>query len=181
MSKYYDVIDSRLAFQGQIFKVFVDRVRLPDGRVVEREVLAHFGAVGIVPITNDSEVILVEQYRHAARRRLWEIPAGKLNADEDPLDCAVRELKEETGVTTAAIKKLAEFYNSPGYSNELFHLYLAKVDSVEETDPDGDEESDLRIMKLPLTEALKKIETGEICDAKTIIGLLMTEHLQKNR
>lgn len=181
MSEDYELIDSKRVFDGEIIKVYVDHVRMPGGRVVEREVLAHFGAVGIVPVTSDNEVMIVEQYRHAARRRLWEIPAGKLDRNEDPLDCAIRELKEETGVTASEIVKIAEFYNSPGYSNERFHLYFAKIATIGEAEPDGDEESDLKIMIIPLAEALSKIDEGEICDAKSIIGLLLTDRWLKSR
>lgn len=175
MAKEYKIIDSRQVFQGKIFKIFVDNVRMPSGNIVEREVLSHFGAVGIVPITEKNEVILVEQYRHAARQRLWEIPAGKLDKDEDPRDCAVRELKEETGITAADIIKLVEFYNAPGYSNERFYLYMAKGLTIGEAQPDGDEEQDLKVIKLPLSKALSMMRSGEICDAKSIIGLLLAE------
>lgn len=177
----YQIIDSKQAFNGEIFKIFVDHVRLPGGQVVEREVLAHAGAVGIVPVTADNNIILVEQYRHAARRRLWEIPAGKLDGGEKPLDCAARELREETGAIAGKITKLAEFYNSPGYSNERFHLYLAEVEAIGEPQPDGDEESDLGLMTLPLPDALKKVDSGEICDAKSIIGLFMADRVIKSR
>jgi len=175
MAKEYKVIDSRQVFQGAIFKIFVDKVRMPNGNIVEREVLSHFGAVGIVPMTKNNEVVLVEQYRHAAGQRLWEIPAGKLDKDEDPLDCAVRELKEETGFAADEMIKLVDFYNAPGYSSERFHLFLAKGLRAGEAQPDGDEEHDLAMMTLPLSKALAMIYSGEIYDAKSIIGLLLAE------
>lgn len=175
MSDDYKLLESNKVFEGHIFKIFVDKVMMPSGRVVEREILSHAGAVGIVPVTADNEVILVEQYRHAAGRRIWEIPAGKLDGDEDPLDCAVRELREETGATASEIKELAEFYNAPGYSDERFFLYLARVVNLSAPQPDGDEEEDINIAVLPIKSALEKIKEGEIRDAKTIIGLLMAD------
>jgi len=175
LSNDYQVVDSRKVFQGKIFTIFVDDVRMPGGKVVEREILAHAGAVGIVPVTADNKVILVEQYRHATKGRIWEIPAGKLDSEEDPLDCAIRELEEETGAKTDKMEKIAEFYNAPGYSNERFHLYLARVTAIGPAKPDGDEEEDMRVRQVPLAEALSAVDTGEINDAKSIIGLLMTD------
>lgn len=173
MNDKYKVKETKKIFSGHIFKIFVDLVEMPSGRVVEREMLAHGGAVGIVPITSKREVLLVEQYRHAVRDRILEIPAGKLNADEDPLECAVRELKEETGATVSRIEKLSEFFNAPGYSSEIFYLYLAHIDSIGDPEPDGDEEEDMNVIRILLDEALDMVKNGKINDAKTIIGLLL--------
>ncbi len=175
MAEEYKVINSRQVFQGAIFKIFVDNVRMPNGKVVEREVLSHFGAVGIIPMTKNNEVVLVEQYRHAARQRLWEIPAGKLVQGEDPRSCAIRELKEETGIVADEMVKLVDFYNAPGYSSERFYLYLAKGLAMGEAEPDGEEEDDLKMTTFSLAKALSMVWSGEICDAKSIIGLLMAE------
>ncbi len=173
MNKKYKVKETKKVFSGHIFKIFVDMVEMPSGRVVEREMLAHSGAVGIVPITSNRDVLLVEQYRHAVKDRMLEIPAGKLDVDEDPLECAVRELKEETGATISEIEKLSEFFNAPGYSSEVFYLYLARVESIGEPEPDGDEEEDMGVIRIPFDEAADMVKTGKIKDAKTIIGLLL--------
>ncbi len=175
MTDKYILKKTKQVFDGHIFKVFVDMVEMPSGRVVEREILSHPGAVGIVPITFDGDILLVEQYRHAAGERILEIPAGKLDNDEDPFNCAIRELKEETGATVSQMEKLSEFLNAPGYSNEKFYLYLAHIDSIGEPEPDGDEEEDMQVIRLSLEDALNLVKTGRIRDAKTIIGLLLTK------
>jgi ADP-ribose pyrophosphatase len=181
--KDYKILESKKVFQGKIFTVSVDQVKTPNGKVVEREVLSHFGAVGIVPLIKRQEVILVQQYRHAVNRRLWEIPAGKLDRPELPGECAKRELQEETGAICSQLTKLAEFYNSPGYSSEKFYLYLAEVSAQKESNPDGEEELDMEMKTFPLEKSLAMINSGEICDAKSIIGILMAERWirQQNR
>lgn len=170
----YQTVKSEIKYKGHIFTVRQDQVRMPQGNIAIREVLLHGGAVGIVPLTAHKEVVLVKQYRHATNKYLVEIPAGKLAPDEDPQLCAVRELKEETGVEADSLIKLAEFYNSPGYSSERFHLYLAKIKSIGKMEPDGDEELEMERLIMPLEKALSLVDKGEICDAKSIIGLLMT-------
>lgn len=172
MSKY-QIVKSEIKYQGHIFTVRQDQVRMPLGNIAIREVLLHAGAVGIVPLTAKSEVVLVRQYRHATQKYLLEIPAGKLAPSEDPKLCALRELREETGVEAESLIKLAEFYNSPGYSSERFHLYLAKIKSLGEMQPDGDEELEMERLIMPFAEALSLVDKGVICDAKSIIGLLM--------
>lgn len=173
--KKYEVLRSREVWEGHIFKVRVDDVRMPSGAIVEREVISHAGAVGVVPITSDGEVIMVRQYRHAIGGYLLEIPAGKRDRVEPPTECAKRELKEEAGATFSDLFELNEFHNSPGYSSELFHLYLAKVTSIGEMEPDGEEEMEMEREIVPLKEALNMIDDGRIVDAKTIIGLLLAD------
>ena len=175
----YEVVGSREVWEGHIFKIHVDDVRMPDGEVVEREVLTHAGAVGVVPLTAEREVILVRQYRHAVRGYLLEIPAGKRDRVEPPTECARRELKEEAGAEFSNLFELNTFYNSPGYSSELFHLYLAEVTSIGEMEPDGHEEMEMEREIIPLDEALRMIDDGRIVDAKTIIGLLLAERWLK--
>lgn len=176
MDERYKILDSRVVFQGHIFKVSLDQVRMPGGDVVERERISHGGAVGIVPLTSKGQVLLVRQYRHAVRRHLLEIPAGKLDAGEDPESCARRELLEEVGATAGELAGLATFYNSPGYSSELFHLYTAMVsDELGAPQPDGHEEEDMEVVPVSLDEALALVDNGTICDAKSMIGLLLAE------
>jgi len=177
----YQIVKSEIKYRGHIFTVRQDEVLMPQGNVAIREVLLHGGAVGIVPLTVSNEVVLVRQYRHATQKYLLEIPAGKLAAEEDPELCALRELREETGVEAESLVKLAEFYNSPGYSSERFHLYLAKIKAIGAMQPDGDEELEMERLILPLTEALSLVDKGEICDAKSIIGLLMTARWLSNK
>lgn len=171
----YKIVGSKQVWEGHIFKVRVDDVRMPDGEVVEREVISHAGAVGVVPVTADGQVVLVRQYRHAVRGYLLEIPAGKRDRVEAPTECAKRELKEEAGVEYSNLFELIEFHNSPGYSSELFHLYLAQVSSIGEMEPDGHEELDMEREIVPLEAALTMIDDGRIVDAKTIVGLLLAD------
>ena len=169
----YQVVSSREVWQGHIYSIRVDDVRMPDGNIREREVLTHAGAVGVVAVTVDREVVLVRQYRHAIGGYLLEIPAGKRDRDEPPGECARRELKEEAGVEFRELIELTEFYNSPGYSSELFHLFMAEITAIGEMEPDGDEELDMERVIIPLDEALAMIDRREIIDAKSIIGLLL--------
>ena len=181
MGKKYETLDSKEVWNGHIFRVRVDQVRMPAGHIAEREVISHAGAVGIVPVTARSEVILVRQYRHAIEDYLLEIPAGKLDRVETPLECAFRELKEEAGADATELVELAQFYNSPGYSSELFHLYGALVANIGEVQPDGEEEQDMERVIIPLSEALEMTTGGEINDAKTVIGLFLADRWVQNQ
>lgn len=168
----HEILKSEQAFDGRVIRVFLDDVKLPDGRTARWERVAHPGAVGIVPLLESGEVLMVRQYRHAVRGVLLEIPAGKLDAGEPPLECAHRELEEEVGMKAGEMLKLAEFYNSPGYSDEYFHLYLARDLTDGEAEPEADEF--LELSRIRLEEALGMVSTGEIRDAKSIIGLSLT-------
>jgi ADP-ribose diphosphatase len=165
----HEITNSEKAFDGRVVKVFLDDVRLPDGRSARWERVAHPGAVGIVPLLESGEVLMVRQYRHAVRGVLLEIPAGKLDEGEPPLECAHRELEEEVGMKAGEMLKLAEFYNSPGYSDEYFHLYLARDLAPGNAEPEADEF--LEPVRIRLADALRMISNGEIRDAKSIIGL----------
>lgn len=149
-------------------------MKLPDGREASREVVEHSGAVGVVPLTGEGQVYLVRQYRYPIGKVTLEIPAGKLEEGEDPLDCARRELKEEVGIEASRWEPLLTFYTTPGFSNEVMHLFLATELSKKEAQPDQDEF--LQIVSLPLEEALEKARTGEIMDAKTILSLLLVRY-----
>lgn len=165
-------LSSQRAFSGRIIEVFQEDVRLPDGRTVLWERVSHMGAVGMVPLMPDGRVLLVRQYRHAVGGVLLEIPAGKLDRDEPPQACARRELTEEVGYRAEEMLKLADFYNSPGYSNEYFYLYLARGLKREEAESEADEF--LEVVSFPLETCLSLISKGEIEDAKTIIGVALT-------
>jgi len=171
----YRVIKSVVKFKGKILTLIVDQVRLPHGVICEREVVKHKGAVGIVPLNEQNEVILVKQYRHPIGDFLLEIPAGKLSGREDPLQCAIRELGEETGNKCRRMIKLAQFYTTPGYSDEFFHLYLATDLEDGSVQPKGGEELEMKVVKIPLRNAWDIISSGEIRDGKTIIGLSLAQ------
>jgi len=157
-------------YEGRIINVRVDTVELPNKKYSKREIVEHPGAVGIVAITQDKKIILVKQFRKPVEKTLLEIPAGKLEPNEDPRNCATRELEEETGFASDNIKKLMEFYTTPGFSNEVMHIYLAE--NLREGNVNLDEDENIEIVKLPIEEVVDMIRNGQIKDAKTIVGVL---------
>lgn len=167
----HEILSTEQVFDGKVVKVFLDDVRLPDGRTVTWERVEHPGAVGMVPLTEDGSVLMVKQYRHAVRGVLLEIPAGKLDQGEDPWECVRRELGEEVGMKAADTVLLAEFYNSPGYSDERFFLYLCRGLARAACEPEPDEFLD--VIEVPLGEGLALIADGRVRDAKSIIGLTL--------
>lgn len=161
---------SEKIYEGRIINVKIDTIELPNKKYSKREIVEHPGAVGIVPITANGEIILVRQFRKAVEKALLEIPAGRLETDEEPSQCAIRELKEETGYTAKNIKKMFEFYSAPGFSTEKIYVYLAQ--DIIKGAPQPDEGEYIEVIKMPLEEALEKVRTGEIRDSKTIIAIL---------
>ncbi|MDX9871896.1 MAG: NUDIX hydrolase [Clostridia bacterium] len=156
--------------KGKYLTYRMDEVIISTGKTSTREILLHPGAVVVAALTEEQEIVMVRQYRYAAGQILLELPAGKLEAGEDPLECARRELSEETGFEAEEWEKLTEFYTAPGYTNEMMHLYLARGLQEKKAHPDTDEV--IEYEKIPLArlqEAL--LETGGIKDAKSIIGL----------
>lgn len=162
-------ISTQPIFTGKILKLRVDTVELPDGRESTREIVEHRGAVAIVVVNDDNEIFMVRQYRKPVEKVLLEIPAGTMEENEDPLDCARRELSEETGLTAANWEHILSYYSAPGFSDELLHLYLATGLEPGDTHPDQDEF--LELVKLPLNEAYRLIFDGTIVDGKSIIGI----------
>jgi ADP-ribose pyrophosphatase len=160
-------------YRGKIFDVALERVTLPNGAIKEREVVRHPGAAAMVPLLDDGEVVLIRQYRHAVGRFLWEIPAGTLERGESPMECARRELVEETGYEAANLEKLTEILPAPGYTDERIHIFLATGLMPAEQKLDDDEVLDLQ--PTAFDTALGMITEGEIQDAKTIIGLLLAK------
>jgi len=163
-------ISSEMIYRGKILNLRVDTVRLPNGNQSRREVVEYSGAVAIVALVNDDEVLMVRQFRYPAGREFIEIPAGKLEPGEMPLDCAKRELWEETGARAGKWEELCTFYSTPGFSTEKMHLFIASDLSFEEQHLDEDEFVELQ--KVSLNNALQMIREGKIYDAKTIVGIL---------
>lgn len=159
-------------YNGKIFNVALEKVTLPNGVIKDREVVRHPGAAAMVPLLDDGNVVLVKQHRHAVNDYLWEIPAGTLEPEEEPLACAGRELIEETGYEANNFDKLTEILPAPGYTDEHIHIFLATGLTLAEQRLEDDEI--LTVQPTPFDKAIEMIKTGEIQDAKTIVGLLLT-------
>jgi len=170
--KKFTVVESNLIYNGAIIRLHVDKVKNIEGRILKREVVEHLDAVGIAALDAHNNIVLVNQYRHPLKRDLLEIPAGLLSEGEDPADCALRELKEETGYTVKKIEKLAAFYTSAGFTDERFYLFFS--DDLEEGEPELEPgEDDIELVLIPLGQALEMVSRGEIEDAKTLTAILM--------
>ena len=168
-------LSSRRIFEGNILNLRLDEVKLENGVVATREIVEHRGAAAIVPLLDNGEVVLVRQYRYPVESELLEIPAGTLQPNEDPKDCAIRELEEETGYRCGKIVEMGACFLAPGYSTEKIHIFLAKGLAKTQTHMDEDEKITTEIY--PLNAALEKITTGEIRDAKSIVGLHLASRL----
>lgn len=159
-----------VVYEGLITKTNLDKVLMPNGEETLREVIDHPGGVGIVPVDSEGNVYCVRQYRYAIGKHLLEIPAGKLEKNEEPLSCALRELSEETGISAGRVTDLGYNYPSPGFCREVLHIYLATELTFGEAHPDHNEFLD--IVKVPLDELTDMVMNNELTDAKSIIGIL---------
>jgi ADP-ribose pyrophosphatase len=168
------ILDSKEIFRGRVFNVTVDSLREGD-KTYEREVVQHPGSAVIIPVFADGTIALVRQYRHPAVRYLLEAPAGTLRRGEVPEAGAARELEEELGVVAGRLEQLSEFFVSPGFCEEKMWVYLAT--ELTETSQRLDDDEILEIVRLPFSQALSMISSGEIEDAKTIIGLMLAAPL----
>jgi ADP-ribose pyrophosphatase len=170
------VVSGELLFDGNVIKVEKWAVSLPDGRRAEREIVKHNGAAAVVPVDHQSFVTLVRQHRVAIDRITLEIPAGKLDTpQEDPFECAKRELEEETGLTARQWQKLAHVVTTPGFCTERIALYLAT--DLRKTPAHTDPDEFISLVRMPLAEAVMMVERGEIEDAKTCLGLLLAQRV----
>lgn len=160
-------LQSELIYGGRRLRLHRDEVELPGGKRTFREVVIHPGAAAVVPVTKEGDVFLVKQFRYAVGSELYEIPAGTIERGEGPEQCAVRELREEAGLIARRIEKLGQFYTSPGVMNEVMHLYKATNLIIAEKKP----EEGMSVVRMRLSQAIDKIRTGEIIDAKTICGI----------
>ena len=173
-------IDGEIKYRGVIVNVRLDRAELPNGKIVRREVVEHPGGVGILPIDENGVCTMVRQFRYPFGRQMLEIPAGKLEPGEDPLESALRELSEETGYTPERLIEFGPCCTSPGFSSEVLHLYMAL--GLHEGKIHLDEDEFLNTEKIPLTELVRMVMDGEIDDAKTVIAILKAEkHLKKKK
>ncbi|KYD02252.1 NUDIX hydrolase [Bacillus atrophaeus] len=158
-------------FSGKVIDLYVEDVELPNGKTSKREIVKHPGAVAVLAVTDSNKIILVNQYRKPLERTIVEIPAGKLEKGEEPEYTALRELEEETGYTAKKLTKITAFYTSPGFADEIVHLFLAEDLSVLEEKRELDEDEFVEVMEVTLEDALKLVETREVYDAKTAYAI----------
>ena len=172
-------VSSEEIYRGKIVHLFQDTVRLPNGKHAIREVMRHPGAVCIVPLTDDNEVVMVRQFRHPFSRVLLEAPAGKLDPNEAPEDCARRELSEETGAEAGELTYIGDYYPSVAVLDENIRLYVARKLTFHTQHTDEDEF--LHVERIPLSTLVEQVLSGEICDGKTQTAILKTWLLEQRR
>ena len=170
MEHFENTVSSRRIHEGRIINLREDTVALPSGRTTQREIVEHRGAVCVTPVLSDGRIVMVRQFRKPAEAALLELPAGGLNPDEDPADCARRELVEECGLQGGVLTPLFTCYLAPGYSTELMYGFLGE--GFAEGEPEPEEDENLEIETYSLEELLPMIDDGRIRDSKTICGLL---------
>ena len=164
-------IDGKVLFEGRMLRLERDVVSLPNGLEAAREVIRHPGAVGIVAL-QDQHILMVRQYRYAVGQEILEVPAGKLDPQELPLDCAVRELREETGYR-GSMEHISTFYTTPGFTDEVMHLFLARDLVWDPLTPDDDEF--IGVERISWDEAVQRAQQNKFNDAKTILGILLVQ------
>ncbi len=173
-------LSSELAYQAKIFRVTKDTAQLENGAEVRRDVVHHSGGVCVVPLTDKNTVLMVKQYRYPMHEITLEIPAGKLEAGEDPSECGLRELREEAGRTCGKYTSLGKLYPTPAYDTEIIYMYLAEELSEPE-EQNLDEGEFLDVTEIPLEEAVQMVMDGKIPDAKTQLALLKTWFILKGK
>jgi ADP-ribose pyrophosphatase len=161
----------REIYKGRVLHLFAYTVTLPNGHTTTLEIIHHPGASAVVPFVTDDEILLVRQYRHAAGGYLIEIPAGKLDHGESPETCAVRETEEETGHRPGRLEKLGAIFTTPGFTDEVIHLYAAYDLTPSRIGHEQDEV--MTVLRMPFADAIARVESGEITDAKTVGALLL--------
>ena len=173
-----DKISSTQIFSGKLIDLYLDKVRLPNGKKSTREWIDHPGAVCIVPILDNGDILLIRQFRYGPREEFIEIPAGKIDKNEDPLKCGLRELEEETGYKSNKLTFLTNIHPAIGFSNEKMWMYLAE--ELELSKKKLDEDEFLELLPTPLNQAIEWVFSGKITDVKTIIGIMWMKELKFN-
>ena len=171
-------ISSKKIFNGKLIQLFLDRVKLPNGKTSSREWVDHPGAACVIPIMSNGDICFVRQYRYAAKKEFIEIPAGKIDIMEDPLDCAKRELSEEIGYRANKLTLLTKIYPAVGFSNESMWMFLGE--DLVKTKVKLDSDEFLELVPMKIEEAFRMVFSGEIMDVKTIIGIMWYHQLIGN-
>jgi ADP-ribose pyrophosphatase len=180
----YPLLSSRTLYDGAVVKLRLDTLRMSDGSQAEREIVGHPGAVSVAALDDEDRIVMVNQYRHAVRRRLDELPAGLLDVDgEDPLAAAQRELVEEAGLAADDWHVLLDLYSSPGFSDEAIRVFLAR--GLRDADPADDfvaehEEVGMRVNRIPLEQAVQRALAGEISNASAVAGVLAADRARRS-
>ena len=175
----YKIVKSEVIFRGKVFNTIVNQIEYDSGNKAVREVAEHPGGAVVVPVTDDGKIVMVTQHRFPMNKVLLELPAGKLNKDENPFVCAVRELEEETGYKSENVTELGSIYTTPGYSTEKLWIYLAK--NLKPGNHNREEgEYGMQVFEFSLDEIEKKINNGEIVDGKSICGIYLAKNYLKN-
>jgi ADP-ribose pyrophosphatase len=169
--------EDRQVYSGRILNLWVRYVPQPDGRRHLREIVEHRPGAAAVALDSDNNVLLVRQPRPAVKADVLELPAGLIDPGEQPIDCARRELEEETGFAARRIEPLVAFYTSPGFTDELVHIFAAS--ELVQTSARHDDEEQIELVRMPLEEAIEQVMHGEISDAKTVTGLLAFERMAR--
>jgi len=173
MKKFEErTIRTEKIFGGKMISLQVDDVTLPNGQTSKREIVKHPGAVAVIPVNSEGKVVFVEQYRKPLDRSIIEIPAGKIEQNEDPEITAIRELEEETGYTANKLNYVTSFYTSPGFANEIIHIYYTDDINKLAEPVAGDDDEFVEIIKLTLEEAEQFVKEKKIYDAKTMYALI---------
>lgn len=174
----FELLGSETLLQGRAFKIRRDHLKTPDGRETRLDIIEHGGSVIIVPMDAEGNLLFVRQYRHAAGIDLLELPAGTRDHGEPFEECAAREIREETGMEAGKLQKVGEFYLAPGYSTEFMAVFLAT--DLSHNPLEADEDEFLSVEKVPVGEAIRRAERGELPDAKSLAALFLARpHLPK--
>jgi ADP-ribose pyrophosphatase len=167
----FELVHSERVYQGRAVSIRRDEVRLPNGHTTRLDIVEHVGSAILIPIDAQGNIHFVRQYRHAAGEEMVELPAGTLDPGEAPLDCARRELREETGLGADEVREIGGFYLAPGYSTEFMHVYLAT--GLRPSPLERDEDEFLEPLSMPASEALALARSGGLPDAKSLAALLL--------
>ena len=172
-------VSSQKVFEGKLLHVYYDEARLPDGQVSSREWIKHPGACAVVPVFENGDVMFVKQFRYSMAQIFYEVPAGKIDPGETPDSTAKRELAEEAGVSAKNVEYIGHFYPAIGYADEVIHVYIAW--NLELIPQNTDHDEFVEQVRIPFSEAIDMVHTGEINDGKTVVCLLRAWHWWQNR